>query len=100
MDGTKYETEAPWVCRRREVWSDDQSVAHRVLGDHVGLDEVQQVVRPARLRARAGEPVAAERLAPDHRASDGAVDVEVADRRALDDAVDGVRVAREQPAGE
>jgi len=44
--------------------------------------------------------VAAERLAPDHRARDRAVHVQVADRRTLDDALDRVRVAREQAAGQ
>src|SRR5215211_9360701 len=80
--------------------SDDEAVAHGVLGDHPRLDELEQVARAAGLCARAGEAVSAERLARDHRARDRAVDVEVADRRAVDDVVDGVRVAREQPAGE
>ena len=43
-----------------------------------GLDELQQVVGAAGLGADAGEPEAAERLAPDERAGDAAVDVDVA----------------------
>src|SRR4051812_27408895 len=50
--------------------SDDEAVAHRVLADHARLDELQQVSRPAGLRARPGEAVAAERLAGDHGARD------------------------------
>src|SRR4051794_22696234 len=42
---------------------DHEPVAHGVLGHHARLDELQQVARTARLGARAGEPVAAERLA-------------------------------------
>ena len=52
----------------------------RVLGDDPRVGELQQVVGPSGLRADAGEPVAAERLAADHRAGGAAVDVEVADR--------------------
>jgi len=59
---------------------------------------VQQVVVSAGLRAGPRQPVAAERLAPDHRPGRRAVDVEVADRRALDDTLNGARVAAEQPA--
>ena len=59
---------------------DDEAVAHRVLGDDARLDELEQVVGAAGLRADAGQAVAAERLAADHRAGDVAVHVEVADR--------------------
>src|SRR5215212_3240552 len=79
---------------------DHEAVAHRVLGHHARLDELREVARTAGLGPRPGQPVAPERLAADHRARDRAVDVEVADRRAVDDVVDGVRVAGEQPAGE
>ena len=65
--------------------SDHEAVADRVLGHRARLDELQQVVGAARLGAGAGEAPAAERLAADHRAGDLAVDVEVADRRALAD---------------
>src|SRR4051794_28442988 len=78
----------------------DEAVAHRVLGDHAGLDEAEQVVRAAGLGARAGDAVAAEGLAGDHRAGDRAVDVEIADRQPRDEVVDRARVAREQAAGE
>src|SRR3954471_5648120 len=80
--------------------SDDQAVAHGVLRHHLRLDELQEVVGPARLRPGAGQAVAAERLASHHRAGDRAVDVEVADRGAVDDVVDGVRIAGEQAARE
>ena len=50
---------------------------------HAGLDEVQQVVRPAGLAADAREADAAERLAADHRAGDAAVEIEVAHAEAL-----------------
>ena len=78
----------------------NQPVAHRVLAHRPRLDELQQVVGAAGLQAGPRQPVAAERLAADHRAGDPAVDVQVADRRALADAADGRRVAGEQPAGE
>ena len=71
-----------------------------VLADDDRLDEVQEVVGPARLGAVAGEPVAAERLAADHRAGGAAVDVEVADRGAAGDGRDRRRVAREEAAGQ
>src|SRR5690242_9113240 len=70
--------------------SDDEAVAHGVLRHHARLDELQQVAGPAGLGARPREAVAAERLAADHRARDRAVDVEVADRGAVDDVVHGV----------
>ena len=70
------------ASRREARASDDEPVADRVLGHDPRLDELQQVVRAAGLRAGARQPVAAERLAADHRAGDRAVDVEVADRRA------------------
>src|SRR5262245_39431228 len=47
-----------------------------------------QIVRPAGLRAGAGEATAAERLRADHRADDAAVDVDVAVRQAGDDVLD------------
>src|SRR3954470_8950636 len=79
---------------------DHEAVPHGVLGHHARLDELEQVARATRLGAGAGEPVAAERLAGDHRAGDRAVDVEVADRHPRLDVLDGVRVAREQAGGE
>src|SRR3954466_8305471 len=80
--------------------SHDEPVAHGVLGHDPRLDELQEVRGAAGLGAGAGEPVAAERLAAHPPAGDLAVDVEVADGRAVLDVVDGPRVAREQPAGE
>ena len=77
-----------------------QPMPHRVLGDDARLDELQQVVRAAGLRAGAGQAVAAERLARDHRARDVAVDVEVADRQPAADALDDAGVAAEEAAGE
>src|SRR3954462_3123252 len=62
---------------RRELLH-DESVAHRVPGPAARIDELEQVVGAARLGADAGPAVAAERLSPDHRAGDVAVDVEVA----------------------
>src|SRR5947209_11832560 len=60
----------------------DEAMPHRVLRHHARLDELEQVVRPACLGPDPGAAVAAERLAPDHRAGDVAVDVEVADGHA------------------
>src|SRR5881227_2772050 len=80
--------------------SDHQTVTDGVLRHDLGLDEMQEVVGPARLGARAAETVAAEGLPPDHRARDRAIDVQIADRRPAHDALDGVRVAREEPSGE
>src|SRR5918997_1473030 len=77
-----------------------EAVAHGVLRHHSRLDELHEVARTARLRARPGKAVAAERLAPDHRPGDRAVHVQVADRGAVDHVVDRVRVAGEQAAGE
>ena len=85
---------------RKRSRLDDEPVPDRVLGHDAGLDEVQQVIGAAGLRARPRQAVAAERLAPDHRAGRRAVDVEVADRRAGDDVRDRARVAAEQPAGQ
>ena len=73
---------------------------HRALGHDERLDEMQEVVRAAGLGAGAREPVAAEGLAADHGAGDRAVDVQVADRRAGDDVLDGVLAAAEQAAGQ
>src|SRR5688500_11085530 len=87
----------PWSSMRE---LHHEAVAHGVLGHHARLDELREVAGAAGLRPGAGEAVAAERLARDHRAGDRAVDVEVADRGAVDDVVDGVRVAGEQAAGE
>src|SRR6185312_7336303 len=53
---------------------DAQSTLHR---------EAMQVVRTARLRTRAGEPFAAERLHADYRADHVAVDIGIADPQAL-----------------
>ena len=65
---------------RRRPPTTPPTVPHRVLGDHLRIDELQQVVGAAGLEPGAGQAVAAERLAADHRAGDLAVDVEVADR--------------------
>src|SRR5689334_19624940 len=95
-------TSAPYRAARgpKGSLSDHEAVPHGVLGHHARLDELEQVARAAGLGARAGEPVAAERLAGDHRAGDRAVDVEVADRNARLDVLDGVRVAGEEAGGE
>ena len=45
----------------------------------------REIVRPARLRSRARQTIAAERLHADHRADLVAVDVEIADARMLGD---------------
>ncbi len=47
-----------------------------------GLDELEQVVGTAGLGARPGQAVAAERLAPDDRPGDPAIDVQIAHRGA------------------
>ena len=47
-----------------------EALAEGVLGDHPRVEELQQVVGPARLGADARQAVAAERLAPDDRAGD------------------------------
>src|SRR5438132_7030633 len=60
-----------------------ESAAQRVLGDHARLDELHEVVRPARLPANARELPSAERLAADAGAGGGAVDIEVADAKRL-----------------
>src|SRR5204862_4434447 len=65
-----------------------QAVAHRVLGEHVRLHELEQVVGPAGLRAAAAAAVAAERLAADHRPGYSAIHIEVADGGAAGHLVD------------
>src|SRR5690349_17261589 len=80
--------------------SDFEPVPHRVLRYSTRLDELQQVVRAARLGARAGQPVAAERLAADHRPGDPAVDVQIPDRGQLPHAANGARIAREEATGQ
>src|SRR5919109_447638 len=71
---------------------------HGVLADHLGIDELQQVIRAARLETSPREPVPAERLAPDHRAGRLSVDIEVADGRPPYYVIDSRGVAREKPA--
>src|SRR5204863_8831148 len=75
-------------------------MTHCVLGHHARLDELEEVVRAARLRADAGAAVASEWLTTDHRSSDVAVHVEVADGRAPHDLFDRRRATGEEPAGE
>src|SRR5262245_8953205 len=62
----------PSVCLRRE------SLPQGVLGDGAGLDELVQVVGPARLRPDARQTVSAEGLATHDGADDVAVHVDVA----------------------
>ena len=80
------------VRRRREP------APHRVLRDRSRQHELQQIIRPARLRADARQLEAAERLAIDQRAGDLAVDVKVADAEAPLDGLDVARAAREEAA--
>src|SRR5205823_12574405 len=77
-----------------------EALPDRVLRHDARLDELEQVVRPAGLRAHAREAVAAERLAADERAGDGAVDVEVPGSQLLGGAADARRGAREEPGRE
>ncbi len=83
--------EGPGRSTRDRSGYDDEAVAHGVLRHRAGLDELQQVVRAAGLRAGAGQAPAAERLAADHRAGDLAVDVQVADRGAVGHVLDRAR---------
>src|SRR3989442_15879463 len=75
-----------------------EALADRVLRDDPRLDELQQVVGTAGLRAGARKAVAAERLAADERAGDGAIDVEVSRPEFLRGAADVRRGAREESA--
>src|SRR4051812_1909445 len=75
-------------------------MTHCVLGDHARFDELEEVVRPACLRADARAAIAAEWLTTDHRSGDIAVHVEVPHRCPPGDMVDGGRTAREETAGE
>src|SRR6266571_5855638 len=56
-----------------------ETAPHGVLGDYSGNHEMEEIVGTARLGAGPGHPGAAERLAPDQRPGDVAVEVEVAD---------------------
>src|SRR5258708_15419848 len=49
--------------------------------------KARQVMRPARFRARARQPLTAERLHADHRPDHVAVDIDVADRKPVDHAI-------------
>ncbi len=62
--------------------------------------EARQVVRPARLGAGAGKPLAAEGLAAHHRADLVAVDIGVADPHPLDDMLHPVVDPCMQPEGQ
>src|SRR3954447_23562543 len=75
-------------------------MTHCVLGHHAWLDELQQAVGAARLRADPGPAVTSEWLTTHHRSSDIAIDVEIAHRCPPDDVVDGRWAAREQAARE
>src|SRR3954447_23486427 len=55
-----------------------EALTQGVLAHGAGLDELEEVVRPAGLGPHTGEAVAAEGLAPDHRAGDRAADVDFA----------------------
>src|SRR5690348_14465205 len=78
----------------------DQPVAHGVLGHHVRLDELPQVIRAAGLAPRSRQTVATERLATHHRPGDASVHVQVADGGAPPDIADNPGIAREQAAGQ
>src|SRR3546814_1989509 len=60
-------------------------------------DEAEQVMRPARLRPRARQPLAAEGLRSHHRADHRAVDVEIADMRVRLGHLGGARAAAVEP---
>src|SRR3546814_4662119 len=60
-------------------------------------DEAEQVMRPARLRPRARQPLAAEGLRSHHRADHRAVDVEIADMRVRLGHLGGARDAAVEP---
>src|SRR5437879_8451534 len=77
-----------------------EALADRVLGHRTRLDELQEVVRAARLRADAREAVAAEGLAADARPGDGAVHVEVPGAEFVRGTPDVHRRAREEAARE
>ena len=69
-------------------FSRGEALADGVLADRARFDELEQVVGATGFRADTGEAEAAERLAPDDRAGDAAVQVDVAGaqlaRRALE----------------
>src|SRR3989442_12103720 len=75
-----------------------EALADRVLRDDPRLDELQQVVGTAGLRAGARKAVAAERLAADEPAGDGAIDVEVSRPEFPHGAADVRRGTREETA--
>src|ERR1700727_3616048 len=77
-------------CVRRRLYahrtstggaSDDQPVAHRVLGNGLLGDELEQVIGATGLHAGAREAVSAEWLAGAHRPRDSPVDLQVPHRR-------------------
>src|SRR3989454_5707462 len=88
------------ILRAREQFG-DPAYRRSVHGETPLGREPEQVMRPAGLRAGAGEALAAEGLHSDHGADHAAVDVDVADARgahhlvdeALDAAVDAEREA-------
>src|SRR5450756_2128385 len=84
----------------KELVGRREPAAHRVLRRHARLEELQQVVRPARLRADAAHLEAAERLALDERSGDAAVDVEIADAVIAQEPLEGSRAAADEAAGE
>src|SRR3990172_5738120 len=69
---------AEFILRMILTQPGGEAVAHGVFGHRARLDEVQEILGPARLGARARKPEAPERLAPDQAPGDAAVQVEVA----------------------
>ena len=74
--------------------------AHRVLGDRAADDELEQVIRPARLVSDSGHPKSAKGLPADQRAGDRAVDVQVSNHEFAADAVEVGRTSRKDAPGE
>src|SRR5262249_11406657 len=77
-----------------------EAAAHGIFCDSPGEQELQQVIRAARLGADARKLEPAERLSVYEGARDLAVDVQVADTELPLDAGDVVRAARVQSARE
>src|ERR1700686_3761900 len=71
------------------------SVSRNLFRDRLGLQELQQIIRAAGLRVRAGHVEAPKRMRSHHRPGTLAVDVQIANEEPVSSLPDLLRVLRE-----
>src|SRR6478752_5373010 len=77
-----------------------ETVAHDVFGDNARNEEVQQIIAAAGFGAAAAHLESTERMATDHRAGAGAIDINIPGYQLGFDPLDVSRTAREESCGE